>query len=150
MATRDRRKWLQLWKYESKYGPLNYGVSDLRTEPDTCKWCLGELKSNRQKSYCSNYCRVDYANHYVYGRNRPPVPWRIVCRDHFACRKCGWASRMTNDHGIEHYSVKGLEVHHINHVANGGSDHESNLLTLCRECHLDEHRIYNAWTKKEV
>lgn len=49
-------------------------------------------------------------------------------------------SRFENQHGVEHPSSDGLDVHHIIHVADGGSDHESNLLTLCRDCHKDEHR----------
>ena len=140
MITKEKRSWMPLFKYERAYGKLDYEVSDLRIEKKTCKWCLGALLNNRQKTFCCQKCSKAWAQHYVFGRNRPPVPWRILCRDHFACRHCGWASRAVNEHGIEHYSPKGLEVHHIEHVAHGGSDHESNLITLCTNCHKEEHR----------
>lgn len=140
VTLQEKRQWIPLYKYEKAFGKLEYDLTDLRTEDRTCKWCLGPLKNNRQKSFCCKECSKAWQSHYVFNRNRPPVPWRILCRDHFACRHCGWASREVNEHGIEHYSPKGLEVHHIHHVAHGGNDHESNLITLCVNCHKDEHR----------
>ena len=32
-----------------------------------------------------------------------------------------------------------LEVHHIKQYKDGGKHEESNLITLCRRCHLKEH-----------
>jgi len=36
-------------------------------------------------------------------------------------------------------SLKGLEVHHIQHQANGGDNKASNLVCLCAKCHDDHH-----------
>ena len=47
-------------------------------------------------------------------------------RDDWRCRECGKA-------GV-------LEVHHIKHVRNGGTDELDNLTTLCRGCHIAKHR----------
>lgn len=47
-------------------------------------------------------------------------------RDSWRCRECEAASR--------------LEVHHVKRAADGGGDELTNLLTLCRGCHIDRHR----------
>ena len=140
MSERERRSWMPLYKYRREYGPLTYEVPDIRTEERTCKWCLGALKNKRQKSFCCEKCRNYWYKQYVFHRNRPPVPWRILCRDHFACRECGWASRYENEYGVLHFDSSGLDVHHIQFVSKGGTDHEDNLITLCKECHKQRHR----------
>jgi len=134
-----RRTWIALYKYERKWGRLDYKPRDLREQANTCKWCHGPLKNNRQKSFCSEDCKYWWYQQYVFGRNRPPVPWRILCRDDFTCQKCGWKSRFINKYGVTHFSSRGLDVHHIQYVSHGGTDHESNLITLCRDCHRKEH-----------
>jgi hypothetical protein len=47
----------------------------------------------------------------------------VMKRDHFACVRCG-----ASGHGVR------LEVHHRFPFAKGGSDHLSNLETLCFDC----------------
>jgi HNH endonuclease/Homing endonuclease associated repeat len=47
----------------------------------------------------------------------------VMKRDHFACVRCG----------VSGYGVR-LEVHHRFPFAKGGSDHLSNLETLCFDC----------------
>ncbi|CAM3820242.1 RNA-guided endonuclease IscB [Vreelandella rituensis] len=47
-------------------------------------------------------------------------------RDKHRCRVCS-----TEDY---------LQVHHLIHRTNGGSDKLSNLMTLCRDCHDDHHK----------
>ena len=49
-------------------------------------------------------------------------------RDGYACTECGATGK----------DVK-LEVHHIIHRADGGSDKPDNLITLCHECHWKHH-----------
>ena len=49
----------------------------------------------------------------------------VKWRDGFACQQCG-----SRDH---------LEVHHIRHRSNGGSDRPANLITLCHDCHRKHH-----------
>ena len=48
---------------------------------------------------------------------------RILVRDDWRCQRCG--------------RREGLDVHHIVSRAQGGSDQERNLITLCRSCHAD-------------
>jgi hypothetical protein len=55
------------------------------------------------------------------------VRGRVVERDGHRCRACGKDLR-----GVPGWVT---EVHHIRPRAEGGSDHPSNLLTLCVMCH---------------
>lgn len=62
-----------------------------------------------------------------WGSGRGGRPWRrirerILLRDQYTCCGCGV---VTQD----------LEVDHIINVAEGGSDEESNLQSLCVPCH---------------
>lgn len=136
----SRRPWMSLYKYEQQYGyQLNYRVPDTRTKPSTCRWCHQPLPTKRNKTFCCKDHADAWQSHFVWNRNRAPIPWRIMCRDKFTCQDCGFISAFTNEFGIEHPSPDGLEVHHIIHVEHGGSDHEDNLVTLCADCHLARH-----------
>jgi 5-methylcytosine-specific restriction protein A len=58
-------------------------------------------------------------------RNGSTRAWRsvrsiILARDRYACQLCGGTA---------------TEVDHIRRVADGGSDHPSNLRALCHTCH---------------
>lgn len=50
----------------------------------------------------------------------------ILHRDNYTCQICG--KKHTR-----------LEVHHIVYRSNGGTNDETNLITLCEECHADVH-----------
>lgn len=52
----------------------------------------------------------------------------VLCRDNYTCHYC--KGRHKDSH---------LEVHHIMFRSQGGSDDESNLVTLCHTCHKDLH-----------
>jgi len=70
------------------------------------------------------------------GRNRPSN-WSTIRRkrlrqDDYTCQECG----NTRDDAD-------LEVHHRTPVSEGGSHELENLITLCRDCHLDAH----GWEK---
>jgi len=65
-------------------------------------------------------------------KNMKDRAWRavrkaVVKRDGHACRECG--------RDLGEYPSWYTEVHHIVAVIDGGSDHPSNLVTLCVECH---------------
>lgn len=60
--------------------------------------------------------------------------WRVV-RDRYVaahplCERCLQAGRLTP---VE-------EVHHIKPVSQGGTNDDSNLMSLCRSCHTKIHR----------
>jgi len=48
----------------------------------------------------------------------------VLTRDNYTCQQCGGKSKETR-----------LEVHHVVFRSQNGSDEESNLLTLCKDCH---------------
>jgi Restriction endonuclease len=51
----------------------------------------------------------------------------VLCRDNYTCQQC----KKKN---------VALHVHHIVYRSNGGSDDESNLITLCEDCHHKLHQ----------
>lgn len=51
----------------------------------------------------------------------------VLERDGWRCTRCGRAGA--------------LEAHHVQHVLQGGTDDLSNLVTLCRRCHIDAHDL---------
>ena len=51
-------------------------------------------------------------------------------RDSYQCTQCGAMPTPRNR----------LEVHHVKHWQDGGGDDLGNLATLCRNCHISEHR----------
>lgn len=92
-----------------------------------------------------------YKKQYYYTINPPPAPPRgeatrvaretyeairvkILERDHYRCQECGF--------------FKHLEVHHIIHRSQGGSNDPSNLITLCRRCHAKKHGNAHIMSKK--
>lgn len=58
----------------------------------------------------------------------------ILKRDGHKCQKCGRIAKY------------GQDIHHIHHVADGGSDDPGNLITLCHSCHEEWHFITRRMT----
>jgi len=50
---------------------------------------------------------------------------QVLERDGWRCQACG--------------SLRGLEVHHIQHRSQLGDDSDGNLITLCSDCHRALH-----------
>jgi 5-methylcytosine-specific restriction protein A len=50
------------------------------------------------------------------------------------CECCGEKSPFVKSNGEPH-----LEVHHVRHLAKGGSDTISNAISTCPNCHRDLH-----------
>ena len=61
----------------------------------------------------------------------------VLNRDNYTCQYCK-----------NKYKDSKLEVHHIIFKSNGGSDEESNLITLCHTCHYDLHHSLIKLTLK--
>lgn len=55
---------------------------------------------------------------------------RILERDGYRCRRCGWGVGDPPTHG-----KRFVEVHHIKPVHQGGGSDDANLETLCNACH---------------
>jgi hypothetical protein len=60
----------------------------------------------------------------------PKVHITILRRDRFTCQDCGRQGRQ-----VVAGKLRGLEVHHIIPRSEGGTDHPTNLKTVCIECH---------------
>ena len=60
------------------------------------------------------------------------VAHRIRKRDGYKCTSCRAANTT-------------LDVHHIIHLSNHGTNQQSNLITLCRRCHEAEHKRVFDW-----
>jgi len=81
-----------------------------------------------------------------FGKEHPetPKPWQsdsdnwpatreyVLKRDNFECGDCGVSIAPSRE--------RSAEVHHKTPVSEGGSDDLSNLVALCRDCHLKRHR----------
>ncbi|WP_422445342.1 HNH endonuclease [Thermoanaerobacterium sp. DL9XJH110] len=140
---RGYRYWLSLGEYRKLYPNdfIFYPIPDYRKDSSICKWCGRPLKNKRQSSLCSKDCRVSFKNLTVWHRGIAPLPYRILCRDNFTCQDCGRFLAYRNQYGMYIPVGVDLEVHHIIPVCEGGTDHQNNLKTLCRECHLKKHSI---------
>ena len=61
----------------------------------------------------------------------------VLNRDGWRCTKCGRAGR--------------LEVHHKHHLEHHGPMYDQeNLVTMCRACHINEHRKPRPRTPSEA
>ena len=58
----------------------------------------------------------------------------VLVRDNYTCQDCGWTHEQWNRSDPRH-----LEAHHIQQHAEGGSNTEDNLTTLCTVCHDVRH-----------
>lgn len=75
-----------------------------------------------------------------YEENGYPPDWTarakaIRRRDDYICQDCGTKSGYHTEYG----GGVTLDVHHIQHLSDGGSNRGSNLTTLCIDCHNDRH-----------
>lgn len=135
------RQWLGIREYRIAFDSEPPSASlDLRLELDTCKWCASKL-SGARRSFCSDRCSRAYTKATFRNRTMAALPYRIACRDRFFCRVTGEDLALRNKFGVRIPASNGqLEVHHLIFVSEGGSDHESNLVTLSRDTHQDYHR----------
>ncbi len=134
------RQWLSIREYRINFDSEPPTASlDLREDPKSCKWCGDSLIGSR-RSFCSDRCSRAYTKATFRNRTMAALPYRIACRDRFFCRGTGQDLALTNKYGVRIPASNGqLDVHHLVLVSQGGSDHESNLITLTREVHHDYH-----------
>lgn len=107
---------------------------ELRTEEG---WPIATRNSGRPELEVGAYLLEEDRQAEVHDRKIPdPVRVAVLERDHHACRNCGWshATKTANDPRTF------LELHHIEHHADGGENTLDNLITLCNVCHDDVHR----------
>lgn len=107
---------------------------ELRTEDG---WPIATRNSGRSELEVGAYLLEEDRQAEVHDRKIPdPVRVAVLERDHHACRSCGWSHtrKIANDPRTF------LELHHIEHHADGGENTLNNLVTLCNVCHDEVHR----------
>lgn len=107
---------------------------ELRTE---FGWPVATRSSGRPDLSVGVYLLEADRQSEPHDRNIPdPVRVAVLRRDGFSCRCCGWspADRQSGD------PRSLLELHHIKHHGEGGTNSPENLLTLCNVHHDDVHR----------
>ena len=134
-------------------------------------WCGQRYKTG----YDGHYAREHRAWHERHGDTLPPNPlgsklketrsWTtvrdiVLQRDKHRCRACGRLEKLIHKvtkypnipraDGLQqpyeyHWTKSNLEVHHIISRKMGGTDHPTNLITLCLKCHYrTKHGSYSG------
>ena len=136
------RRWLSLYEYEEIFEeklPDACLENDFRKDKKSCKWCGNKLEGRRY-SFCSDQCSKKYGNVVVWSRTMAALPYKIATRDKFYCRITGEDLAFYNENGIRMPASNGrLAIHHLILVSEGGSDHESNLITVSKVVHVSYH-----------
>ena len=122
-------------KYCSRYcGRKVWGGARPR-ERSKCIFCNEEFPFRGDgKVYCSTSCgRLARLN--AKGLNKTEQEWNnlrefVLERDNYACQGCGLF-----------FMDKGLEAHHVIPLFKSGVNEESNLVSLCHNCHKERHRV---------
>jgi len=110
-------------------------IRELRTEEG---WPVMTRASGRPDLDVGVYMLEEDRQAEVHDRRIPdPVRIEVLERDSFSCKFCGWNIANRN-HADRIRNL--LELHHIDHHADGGKNIVSNLITLCNVCHDDVHR----------
>ncbi|MED0680247.1 HNH endonuclease [Aneurinibacillus thermoaerophilus] len=99
-----------------------------------CRWCGIELNDKR-KRFCTHEHRDLWLNEIFYPEDFNRQRHLAMKRDGEKCQHCGMDD-------LQHYRKfnQSLHAHHIVPRCQGGSNHMSNLIILCRDCHVEEHR----------
>ena len=94
--------------------------SDIKRWPGSGKFCSRSCKVDSQRIDNSTEPSFYGSGEWLQARKR------ILERDNHTCQECGFAG-------------KRLHVHHKELKRNGGTEDDSNLVTLCPACHLRVH-----------
>ena len=110
-------------------------VRELRTEEG---WPIVTRVTGMPALAVGTYLLEEDRQAEVHDRKIPdPVRVKVLERDNFCCRCCGWSLAKAN--AADRYRTL-LELHHIEHHAKGGANTVENLITLCNICHDEVHR----------
>ena len=110
-------------------------VRELRTEEG---WPIATRVTGRPDLPVGVYILEEDRQAEVHDRKIPDiVRVKVLERDQFSCRCCSWNPETKNS-ADKYRSI--LELHHIEHHADGGENSEKNLITLCNLCHDEVHR----------
>ena len=128
------------------YNNTNYFIEKAKLpKPDGkhCIICDKDLPKGRKK-YCSDEC---FTNWYI---TIAKFDWNVLRnevlrRDNFTCKIC----RKNQELYKEKYMIEDrIEVHHIKPIKNEGDEFDiNNCITLCHQCHKEEHKRLNSLNK---
>jgi hypothetical protein len=109
-------------------------VRELRTQHG---WPIATKNSGRIDLAVGVYLLEEDRQTYEHDRRIPdPVRVAVLERDGFKCTRCGWNRSMSSPDDPR----KMLELHHVKHHREKGTNTEDNLVTLCNVHHDEEHR----------
>ncbi|MBQ0720682.1 MAG: HNH endonuclease [Gammaproteobacteria bacterium] len=110
-------------------------VRELRTEDG---WPVATRVSGRPELSVGVYILEEDRQAETHDRKIPdPIRVSVLERDKYSCRCCNW-SHENRKEGDKLRNL--LELHHVEHHAEGGANTEGNLITLCNICHDNVHR----------
>lgn len=109
-------------------------ASERQVVETNCRWCGKELRDKR-RSYCNAEHRDSWINDIYLNENFKLQRQLAFKRDMDMCQKC----KITKQEHWKKYR-QSLHAHHIVPRHEGGSNHRDNLLTLCRNCHIELHK----------
>lgn len=121
-------------------------VRELRTEEG---WPIFTRLTGGDDLPAGSYILREDRQSKVHDRKIPDsVRIEVLERDGHACRKSGWRP----EDKIEGDPRQFLELHHIQHHAEGGANTAENLVTLCNVYHDELHRLdpKGEWDKSKV
>jgi hypothetical protein len=108
-------------------------VRELRTE---LGWPIATQTTGRPDLSVGFYVLLADRQSHVHDRHIPdPLRRKVLRRDSYKCRNCGWSHEDWNASDPRH-----LELHHVRPHVEGGENIEENLITLCHVCHDQVHR----------
>ena len=108
-------------------------VRELRTE---FGWSVSSHQTGRPDLPVGTYVLETLEQLPEHDRHiRDAVQVEVLERDHFRCVECGWRHEDARPSDPRTH----LELHHVRHHANGGSNEADNLTTLCNVCHRRYH-----------
>ncbi len=121
-------------------------IRELRTE---FGWPVFTRNSGREDLPAGMYILEDNRQSHEHDRKIPDnIRVLVLERDNYTCCKCAWERNKLHKDDPRKF----LELHHIIHHVNKGSNTEENLLTLCNVCHDLIHKLdkNNAWSKSAI
>lgn len=118
-----------------------HGESLAKTVTLACEWCgeMYEAHPNQaeESRFCSNGCQM--RERHGDDIHAPSPRSEALERDGWVCQRCNAAV------GYQATSSRTAEVHHIIPRSAGGPNSAANLVTLCRDCHVDVHNSMREW-----
>jgi 5-methylcytosine-specific restriction endonuclease McrA len=121
------------WKRKKAANTLaNIGAAHAEALPTWLNRLVADPKNTSRdfkvvRAYRRGLLHFDRPAGWGYPKNWKEVASRIRQLDNFACIVCAAQDRT-------------IDVHHIVYVSNYGTHQQSNLISLCRQCHEAEHK----------